>query len=71
MNKGDARGEKHVYPECPEELDTKLEQFRCGECGRVLALVGIVEGTIAIKCKKCREWNVLDVRSIDVVSSGS
>lgn len=66
---------KTTFSEVPEELDAVMQQFRCGgtyqgkPCGRMLALVGIVEGTVAVKCKRCKEWNVLDVRSINVLES--
>jgi len=52
-----------VKVEAPNVLDLKLKEFRCKGCRRVLALVAMVEGTIAIKCKRCKSWNVLDIQS--------
>jgi phage FluMu protein Com len=47
----------------PEELNVKMKEYHCANCGRFLALQAIIEGTIAIKCRRCKELNVLDVRS--------
>lgn len=44
------------------ELDTKVESWRCVNCTRFLGYVAIIEGTVAIKCKKCKTWNILDVQ---------
>ena len=48
----------------PEELNARLQEYHCAKCGRFLAFIAIVEGTIVIKCRRCKELNVLDVRQI-------
>ncbi|MDD5700417.1 MAG: hypothetical protein PHU23_00080 [Dehalococcoidales bacterium] len=45
----------------PPEDAIKFKEFHCTGCGRFLALYAIVEGTIVIKCRRCKEENVLDV----------
>lgn len=47
----------------PEDLNVSLREYHCGNCGRFLCLYAIVEGTIVIKCRRCKEYNVLDIRS--------
>lgn len=49
----------------PPDLNVDVREFHCSNCGRFLAMVAIVEGTIAIKCRRCKELNVLNVRSWD------
>ena len=49
--------------EIPEELKAKVKEYHCANCGRFLCFQAILEGTIAVKCKRCKEWNVLDVQS--------
>lgn len=58
---GRAEPQSHI----PPDLNLELKEFHCSNCGRFLALVAIVEGTIAIKCRRCKELNVLNVRSFD------
>lgn len=47
----------------PEDLNTRLKEYHCANCGRFLCFQAIVEGTIVIKCRRCKEYNVLDIRS--------
>jgi LSD1 subclass zinc finger protein len=54
---------KVVKVEAPSVLDVKFEEFRCKGCRRVLALVAIVEGSVVVKCKRCKAWNALDIQS--------
>ena len=54
-----------ILDELPEELKVKLKEYHCCNCGRFLALYAIVEGTIAIKCRKCKELNVLDIQAVE------
>lgn len=55
------------FTELPDELNVEFLELHCTNCGRFLALQAIVEGTIAIKCKRCKQWNVLDVHGIDMI----
>ena len=50
--------------ELPPELNVRTEEFHCSKCGRFLGFQAIVEGTIVVKCKTCKEWVALDVRGI-------
>lgn len=47
----------------PEDLNARLREYHCANCGRFLAFQAIVEGTVVIKCRRCKEYNVLDIRS--------
>lgn len=47
----------------PDELNIKLREYHCANCGRFLALQAIVEGSIVIKCRRCKEINVLNITS--------
>jgi phage FluMu protein Com len=49
----------------PED-NIKFEEFHCTKCGRFLALYAIVEGTIVVRCRRCKEDNVLDVHATNV-----
>lgn len=52
-----------IRDKLPEELNARLKEYHCANCGRFLAFQAIIEGTIAVKCRRCKEWNILDVRS--------
>lgn len=45
--------------ELPDNLNPAVEEFYC-PCGRFLGFVALIEGTIAIKCKRCKGFAVLD-----------
>jgi phage FluMu protein Com len=49
--------------EIPEEMREKVKEFHCPNCGRFLAFYAIIEGTIAVKCRRCKEVCVLDIQS--------
>lgn len=49
----------------PEDLNVKLKEYHCANCGRFLALYAIIDGTIVIKCRRCKEYNVLDIQSVE------
>ena len=51
-----------VKVDSPDQLEEKLEEFKCAGCSRVLSLVAIIDGMVVIKCKRCKAWNVLDIR---------
>jgi phage FluMu protein Com len=51
------------------ENEIKFQEFHCTKCGRFLALYAIVEGSIIIRCKRCKTDNVMDVRAEGVVFS--
>lgn len=53
----------------PEELNAKLKEYHCANCGRFLAFQAIIDGTIVIKCRRCKEFNILDVRSTELDKS--
>ena len=55
--------QKRRTDDIPEELKVTLKEYHCANCGRFLCLQAIVEGTIAIPCRRCKEMNVLDVHS--------
>ena len=46
-------------------LDTRVESFRCVNCNRFLGYVALIEGTVAIKCRHCKTWSILDVQQRD------
>ncbi len=48
----------------PAELNAQLQEYHCAKCGRFLAFFAIVEGTVVIKCRRCKEMNVLDLRQV-------
>jgi len=48
----------------PANLDPEVEEFRCVNCGRFLGLIAIVEGTVCLKCKRCKIWSVIDVHQV-------
>jgi len=37
-----------------------LEPFYCTRCKRFLGMAYIIEGTIMIKCPRCKIFNILD-----------
>lgn len=45
----------------PGKLSVKVESLRCPNCCRFLMYFAVIEGTIAIKCRRCGAWVVLDV----------
>ena len=47
----------------PEALNPDVKEFRCVNCGRFLGLIALVEGTVCLKCKRCKIWSVVDVHS--------
>lgn len=49
--------------EIPPEMAIKLKEYHCANCGRFLCLQAIAEGTIVVKCRRCKELNILDVQS--------
>jgi phage FluMu protein Com len=51
----------------PPEDRINFKEFHCTSCGRFLAMYAIVEGTIIIRCRRCKEDNVLDVHATNVV----
>lgn len=61
----------NCVPELPDELNVELVEIHCTNCGRFLGFQAIVEGTIALKCRQCKQWNILDVHGIEVLSSES
>lgn len=48
----------------PANLDPEVEEFRCVNCGRFLGLIAVVEGTVCLKCKRCKIWSVIDVHQV-------
>ncbi len=54
---------KVVKIEAPDKLNIPLVEFKCGGCKRVLALYAIIEGTVVVKCKRCKAWNCVDIHS--------
>jgi len=59
---GATENRRIVKVDNPDQLEQKLEQFECAGCNRVLGLVAIIDGMVVIKCKRCKAWNVLDIR---------
>lgn len=51
-----------VTRELPDNLNPDVEELRCVNCGRFLGLIALVEGTVCLKCKRCKIWSVIDVR---------
>lgn len=47
--------------ELPDDLNPDVEELKCVNCGRFLGLVALVEGTVCIKCRRCKIWSVIDV----------
>lgn len=60
---------KSTNHDMPDELNTKLDSVRCCDCGRFLCLQAIIEGTVAIRCRRCKKWTILDIHSIDGIKS--
>lgn len=60
-----------VVRKLPDNLNPKLESLRCQgtwngrPCNRFLGYYALVEGTIAIKCRRCKGFTILDVRQVD------
>ncbi len=52
-----------VKIEAPDKLNIPLVELKCGGCRRVLALYAIVDGSVVIKCKRCKAWTALDIHS--------
>ncbi len=50
----------------PPDLNPKVKSLRCANCNRFLAYYAIVEGSIAIKCKRCGHWTALDATYLKV-----
>ncbi len=60
---------KSVLDQVPDEMKAKLREYHCSNCGRFLALQAIVEGSIVIRCRRCKELNVLDVQSFEPIDT--
>lgn len=56
---------EELVDKLPDDLNAKLKTYYCASCGRFLAYHAIIEGTIIIKCRRCKEYNVLDVRVVE------
>ncbi len=54
-----------ILEKLPEDLDIRLKEYHCGNCGRFLCLQALIEGTVVIKCRRCKEWNILDARAVE------
>lgn len=52
----------------PAELDVPLESLHCVSCNRFLAYYALVEGTVAVKCRRCQTWNVVNTHAIQTQS---
>lgn len=52
--------------ELPPELNVEVDEFHCVNCNRFLGFVAIVEGTVAICCKRCHVWSVIDNHQVRV-----
>ena len=50
------------------KLDTKVEAFRCVNCDRFLGYIALIEGTVAIKCRRCKTWCVIDIQQKVIVN---
>jgi len=50
-----------THHELPADFNPDVEEFRCVNCGRFLGLIALVEGTVVIRCKRCKIWSVVDV----------
>lgn len=53
-------GEVKKLLELPNDLNPDVEEFHCVNCGRFLGLIALVEGTVVIKCRRCKIWSVID-----------
>jgi len=56
---------RRLHEKIPDDYNIDFKEYHCSNCGRFLCLQAIVEGTIAIKCRRCKELNVLDIRSVE------
>jgi phage FluMu protein Com len=56
---------KQVRNSIPEALKVKVKSLRCENCGRFLAYYALVEGTIAIQCRRCHHWTALDAQKVE------
>jgi len=54
-----------VLKKLSEDYNILFKEYHCSNCGRFLALQAVVEGTIVIKCRRCKEYSVLDIRAIE------
>ena len=52
-----------IAKELPDDLNLRLESLRCSKCDRFLGYYAIVEGTIAIKCRRCKAYSIIDARA--------
>lgn len=50
-----------TFRELPQDMDVEIEEFRCVNCGRFLGLIALVEGTVVIRCRRCKIWSVIDI----------
>ncbi len=46
--------------ELPTGLNPEVEELNCPICGRFLAYIAIVEGTVAVYCKTCKDFIVVN-----------
>jgi len=60
-----ATRQRQTIKTLPDELNPKVEELRCANCNHFLAMEAMVEGTIAIKCRYCKSWNILNCVKID------
>lgn len=54
---------KVIKIEAPDKLNIPLVELKCGGCRRVLALYAIIDGTVVVKCKRCKAWTAIDIHS--------
>lgn len=48
----------------PPELLVRLESLRCMNCKRFLGYYAILEGSIVIKCSRCKSFNIINITQI-------
>jgi phage FluMu protein Com len=51
-----------VFQEVEQGPPEEFRPFRCSRCGRLLCLEKLVEGTLKIKCRRCKSMNVLQIQ---------
>lgn len=66
-NNGQKNSELEKRTNLPAELNEKLQSLRCQNCNRFLLYHAIVEGTVAIVCKKCKTLNIVDAHNLEKI----
>jgi phage FluMu protein Com len=55
-----------VLPGDDDTPPEKMQEVRCGKCGRYLYSEALIKGSVKTKCRGCGEWNTLTISDDEI-----